>query len=155
MQRATDSGVGWEMSDISSHLERWESRSQECDQFVFQTEKIQTEAPDSCKVFIIRSLVPKDMVSGLLKVLPTANYKTAKEYILEQASLQKEAFFYNKGQHDKPVSNEVDTLLAQVTALKVTVRLKGERDKASNEKESHIDDTGGGRPPTTRRGHMQ
>ena len=29
IQRATDSGVGWEMSDISGHLELWESRLRE------------------------------------------------------------------------------------------------------------------------------
>ena len=47
------------MSDISSHLELWESRMREYEKLVFQTAKIQTKVPDSCKVFIVRSLVPK------------------------------------------------------------------------------------------------
>ena len=101
------------MSDISSHLELWESRIREYEKLVFQTEKIQTKVPDSCKVFIVRSLVPKDLEKDLLKIHPTANYKTTKEYILEQASLKRDAHFDDKGKHDKPVPMEVDALLAK------------------------------------------
>ena len=106
------------MSEISSHFELWESRIREYEKLVFQTEKIQTKVPDSCKVFIVRSLVPKDLEKDLLKIHPTANYKTTEEYILEQASLERDAHFDDKGKHDKPVPMEVDALLAKVTALK-------------------------------------
>ena len=68
----------------------------EYDKLIFQTEKIQTKVPDSCKVFIVRSLVPKDLDKDLLKILPTANYKTTEEYIFEQANLEKDAHFDNK-----------------------------------------------------------
>ena len=74
--------------------------------------------PDSCKVFIVRSLVPRDLEKDLLKVHATANYKATKEYILEQASLKRNAHFDDKGKHDKPVPMEVDALLAKVSALK-------------------------------------
>ena len=40
---------------------------EEKEKLVFQTETIQTEAPDSGKVLIMFSLVSKDMVNGLLK----------------------------------------------------------------------------------------
>ena len=60
---------GW-----SSHLELWESRIREYEKLIFQTEKIQ----DSCKVFIVRSLVPKDLEKDLLQIHTTANYKTTK-----------------------------------------------------------------------------
>ena len=66
------------MSDISSHLELWESRIREYEKLVFQTEKIQTKVLHGCKVFIVRSLVPKDSEKDSLKIHPTANYKTTK-----------------------------------------------------------------------------
>ena len=106
------------MSDISSHLELWESHIREYEKLVFQTEKIQTKVPDSCKVFIVRSFVPKDLEKDMLKISPTANYMMTKEYILEQASLERDAHFDDKGKHDKLVLMEVDALLAKVTALK-------------------------------------
>ena len=53
------------MPDISSHLELVENRIREYEKLVFQSEKIQTKVPDSCKVFIVRSLVPKDLEKGL------------------------------------------------------------------------------------------
>ena len=34
------------MSDVSSHVELWESRIRECEKLVYQTEKIQTKVPD-------------------------------------------------------------------------------------------------------------
>ena len=74
--------------------------------------------PDSCKVFIVRSLVPRDLEKDLLKVHTSANCKATKEYILEQASLKRDAHFDDKGKHDKPVPVEVDALLAKVSALK-------------------------------------
>ena len=74
--------------------------------------------PDSCKVFIVRSLVPKDLEKDLLKVHPTANCKANKECVLEQASLKKDAQFDVKGKQDKPVPMEVDALLAKASALK-------------------------------------
>ena len=64
------------MSDILSHDELWESRIREYEELVYQ---IQTKVPDSCKVFIVRSLVPRDLDKDLLKVHPTANYKATKE----------------------------------------------------------------------------
>ena len=70
------------MSDIPSHVELWESRMREYEKLVYQTEKIQTKVPDSCKVFIVRSLVPRDLEKDLLKVHPTANYKATKEFFL-------------------------------------------------------------------------
>ena len=54
---------------------------------------------------------------GLINVHPTANYKATKEHILEQASLKRDAHFYDKGKHDKPAPMEVDALLAKVSAL--------------------------------------
>ena len=45
------------MSDIPSHVELWESRTREFEKLVYQTEKIRTKVPDSCKVFIVQSLV--------------------------------------------------------------------------------------------------
>ena len=106
------------MSDISYHLEWWESRIREYEKLVFQTEKIQTKVPDSCKVFIVRTLVSKDLEKDLLEIHSTANYRTTKEYILEKASLERDAHFDVKGKQDKPVPMEVDALLAKVTALK-------------------------------------
>ena len=100
------------MSDIPSHVELWESRIREYEKLVYQTEKIQTKVPDSCKVFIVRSLVPRDLEKDLLKVHPTANF------FLEQASLRRDAHFDDKGKQDKPVPMEVDALLAKVSALK-------------------------------------
>ena len=40
------------MSDIPSHVTLWESRIREYEKLVYQTEKIQTKVPDSCKVFV-------------------------------------------------------------------------------------------------------
>ena len=106
------------MSDIPSHVELWESRIREYEKLVYQTEKIQTKVPDSCKVFIVRSLVPRDLEKDLLKVHPTANYKATKEHILEQASVRRHVHFDDKGKQDKPVPMEVDALLAKVSTLK-------------------------------------
>ena len=53
--------------------------------------------PDSCKVFIVRSLVPRDLEKDLLKVHPTATYKATMEYILEQASLKGMLTLMKKG----------------------------------------------------------
>ena len=41
------------MSDISSHFELWESRIREYEKLVFETQKIQTKVPDSCKVLTV------------------------------------------------------------------------------------------------------
>ena len=73
---------------------------------------------DSCKVFIVGSVVPKDLEKDVLKVHPTANYAAAKEYILEQASLKRDAHFDDEGKQDKPSLMEVDALLVKVRALK-------------------------------------
>ena len=106
------------MSHIPSYVELWESRIREYGKLIYQTEKIQTKVPDSCKVFIVRSLVPRNLEKDLLlKVHPTANYKATKEYILEHASLYKDAHFDDKEKHHKPVAVEVDALLAKVSAL--------------------------------------
>ena len=78
------------MSDIPSFVELWESRIRKYEKLVYQTEKIQAKVPDSCRVFIVCSLVPRDLEKDLLKVHATANYKATKEYILEQASLKEE-----------------------------------------------------------------
>ena len=56
------------MADIPSYGELWESRIREYEKLVYQTEKIQTKVPDSCKVFIVRSVVPRDLEKDLLKV---------------------------------------------------------------------------------------
>ena len=53
-----------------------------------------------------------------LNVPPTANYKATKEYILEQASLKRDAHVDDKGKQDKLVPVGVDALLAKVSALK-------------------------------------
>ena len=105
------------VSDIPSYVELWESRIREYEKLDYQTEKIQTKVPDICKVFIVRSLVPRDFDKDSLKVHPTANYKATKEYILEQASLERDAHLDDKGEHDKPVFIEVDALLAKIRAL--------------------------------------
>ena len=108
-----------EMSDIPSFVELWKSRIREYEQLVYQTEKIQTKVPDSCKVFIVRSLVPRNLEKDLLlKVHPTANYQATKEKILERASFHRDAHFHDKGKHHKPVAVEIDVLLAKVSALK-------------------------------------
>ena len=93
---------------------------------VYQAEKLQTKVPDRCKVFIVRSLVPRDLEKDLLKVHPTTNYKATKEYILEQASLKRDAHFDDKGKQDKLVPMEVDALLAKVSALKDARGVGGE-----------------------------
>ena len=113
------------------------SRIRECEKLVYQTENIQTKVPDSCKVFIVRSLVPRDLEKDVLKVHPTANYKATKEYILEQASLRRDAHFDDKGKQDKPVPMEVDALLAKVSALKDA---RGAGDEAGGI-EPHIHDS--------------
>ena len=110
---------------------------------VYQAEKIQTKVPDRCKVFIVRSLAPRDLEKDLLKVHPTTNYKATKEYILEQASLKRDAHFDDRGKHNKPVPMEVDALLAKVTAL---MEGRGEKDEACDGQESHLYDACGGRP---------
>ena len=43
------------MSDVPCHLVLWVSRILEHEKMVFQTEKIQTKVPDSCKVLIVGS----------------------------------------------------------------------------------------------------
>ena len=50
-----------------SQLQRCQKMSdiRECEKLVYQTEKIQTKVPDSCKVFIVRSLVPGDLEKDL------------------------------------------------------------------------------------------
>ena len=124
VQCATNPGIGWTsfstsmLSDIPSYVELWESRIREYEKLVYQTEKIQIKVPDCCKVFIVRSLVPRDLEKDLLKVHTTANYKATKECILEQASIKRDAHFDDKRKHDKPVPMEVDALLAKVSALK-------------------------------------
>ena len=105
------------MSDTVGHIELWESRIREYEKLVYQTEKIETRVPDSCKVFVVRSLVPKDLEKDLMKIHPSANYKTTKAYIMEQASLKKDAHFEEPSK-TKPVPMEVDVLLAKVQALK-------------------------------------
>ena len=87
--------------------------------------------------------MPKDLVKDLLKFHPTANCKTTKEYILEQASLKRDAHFDDKGKQDKLVPMEVDALIAKVTALKEG---RGEKDEAKDGQESHLYDACGGRP---------
>ena len=89
----------------------------EYEKLVYQTEKIQTKVPDSCKVFIVRSLVPRDLEKDLLKVQPTANYKATKEFILEQARLRRDAHFDDKGKQDKPVPMWKSTLCLPRSAL--------------------------------------
>ena len=106
------------MSNIPSYVELWESRISEYEKLAYQTEKIQTNVPDSCRVFIVRSLLPRELEKDFLKVHATANYKATKEYILEQASLKRDAHFDDKGKHDKAAPVEVDALLAKVSALK-------------------------------------
>ena len=105
------------MSDTMSYIELWESRIREYEKLVFQTEKIETKVPDSCKVFIVRGLVPKDLEKDLMKIHPSANYKTTKAYIMEQSNLRKDAHFEEPGK-GKPIPMEVDALLAKVLALK-------------------------------------
>ena len=90
------------MSDTMSYIELWESRIREYEKLVFQTEKMETKVPDSCKVFIVRSLVPKDLEKDLVKIHPSANYKMTKAYIMEQSNLRKDAHFEEPGK-GKPV----------------------------------------------------
>ena len=52
---------------------------------------IKTKVPDSCKVFIVRSVVSKDLDKDLHEILLAANFKTTKQYILEQASPERDA----------------------------------------------------------------
>eukprot|EP00974_Lingulodinium_polyedra_P113135 10950929-Lingulodinium_polyedra.AAC.1 len=100
------------MADTMSYIEFWESRIREYDQLVFQTKKVATKVPDSCKVFIVRSLVPKDLEKDLVKIHPSANYKTTKAYIMEQSNLRKDAHFEDPSK-GKPAPMEVDALLAK------------------------------------------
>ena len=131
VQRATNTGTRLTSSPTStlsenvgcsSHIELRESRIREYDTVVYQTEKIQTKVPDSCEVFIVRSLVPKDMEKDLLKIHSTANYKATKDCILGHASLKKKAHFHDKETHTKPVPMDVEALLAKVIALKTGLR---------------------------------
>ena len=87
------------------------------------------KVPDLYKVFIVRSLVPKDLEKDLLKIHPTVRYKTTEEFYLEQASLEREAHVDDRGKHDKLVPMEVDALLAKVISLK---ECSGEKDEASD-----------------------
>ena len=54
-------------TDIPSYAELWESRIREYGKLVYQTEKIQTEGPDSCKVFIVRSFGTQRLEEGLVE----------------------------------------------------------------------------------------
>ena len=47
----------------------------EYEKLVYQMEKIQIKVPDTCKVFIARGLVPRNLEQDLLKVYTSANYK--------------------------------------------------------------------------------
>ena len=87
------------MSDIPSHVELWESGTQECEKLIYHKEKIYSNVPDSCKVIMFRSL---------------AKCTVTKEYILEQASLKRDAHFDDIRKQDKLVPVEcVDSLPRQ------------------------------------------
>ena len=88
------------MSATMSYIELWESRIREYEKLVYQTEKLETRVPDSCKVFLVRSLVPKELEKDLLKIHPSADYKTTKAYIMEQANLKKDAHFEEPGKNE-------------------------------------------------------
>ena len=105
------------MAEAPGSLELWESRIREYERLVLQVEKLETRVPDSCKVFIVRNLVPKELEKDLLRIHPTASYKTTKMYVLEQANLKKHAHFEER-QSDKPVPMEVDVLLAKIAEMK-------------------------------------
>ena len=76
------------------------------------------KVPKSAKIFVIRSLVPKELEKDLIKIHPTADCKTTKTYILEQAALRKDAHFSDGGKHGGPAPMEVDQLLAKIQELK-------------------------------------
>ena len=86
---------------------------------VYQTENVQTKVPDSCKLFVVRSLVPKDLEEGLNEGSSHRELqKATKQKILEQASLERDAHFDDKGKQDKPVPMEVDALLSKVSTTR-------------------------------------
>ena len=62
--------LGVVFTDIPSYAELWESRIREYGKLVYQTEKIQTKVPDSCKVFIVRSFGTQRLEEGLVKGFP-------------------------------------------------------------------------------------
>ena len=82
------------------------------EKLVLRTEMIQPKVPDCCKVFIVRSLLAQDVEKDLLKIHPTANYKTTKEYILEQASFNSDAHFDDEGKHEIDGGSAVSATLA-------------------------------------------
>ena len=107
------------MSDTPAYIELWESRIREYERLVEKTEGLKTAVPDSCKVFLIRSLDPKDLEKDLLKLHAASKFNATKEYVLEQARIRKEAHFEDPAAaKSKPTPMEVDALLAKVEALK-------------------------------------
>ena len=85
------------MSDIPSCVELWESRFRGSTRsWSTRRRKFRLKCQTVGKVFIVRSLVPRDLDKNLLKVHTTANYKATKEDILEQASLKRDAHFDDK-----------------------------------------------------------
>ena len=44
-----------------AHVELWESRVRAYEKLVLQTEGIATKMPDSCKVLVLRNMVPEDL----------------------------------------------------------------------------------------------
>ena len=92
---------------------------------MLQTKNIVTEVPNSCKVFIVRGMAPKELEKDLLRGHPSANYGQTKDYILEQVNLKKDAYCYDKS---NATPMEVDPLLAKIQALKGDVRRNPSRD---------------------------
>ena len=110
-------------SDLTGAIEMWETRIREYERLVEQTEGDKCKVPQSCKVFIVRNMVPKDMEKDLLKIHPTASYVKTKEYIMEQINLKRHCHFEDKDNNkdkdkDKPVPMDVDALLAKIYELK-------------------------------------
>ena len=69
------------LSEFPGIIELWESRIREYEKLVLQTENLVIKVPNSCKVFIVRSMVPKELEKDLLRVHPSANYGQTKDYI--------------------------------------------------------------------------
>ena len=78
---------------VARSLETWETRVKEYEELVKKEEGQECKIPKSCKVFILRNLVPKDLEKDMLRVNPSADYEETKSYILEQASLKKVCHF--------------------------------------------------------------
>ena len=109
--------------DLTGAIEMWETRIREYERLVKQTEGEACKVPQSCKVFIVRNMVPKEMEKDLLKIHPTASYAKTKEYIMEQVNLKRHCHFEDREtgkdkDKDKPVPMEVDALLAKFYELK-------------------------------------